>query len=348
MFVSTIIIIYLGRKRRTPNTILWATLPLFRGLEWLIEVLADYSAEILSIEPPFITDRLEIAFNFCVSIIILAACLEFNGLIHRPIGKIAAILVSVFPMILIFVLSSSLMEEIESSTMFEGLFLTSDPFRFLFGFLIPVFAIIILLFSHMYYKQQVKRDKIFKDEKLRAQVIVISAIIFITAIANGFDYQDNEILTMLFRGITMALFVVLPLFIILSTDYGLQIFLVIQPKSGIPLFAYDFKTEKEILYDDKTCLVGGFLSAIISFSSEISGNLGKFLTIHSNNLYFFLKYTSDKIDSLQSVIYSKELERKTLNVIQQIEDLLAEKTELSEFEQVKIASILKKEYAIYF
>ncbi len=346
MFVSTIIIIHLGRKHRTPNTILWAILPLFRGLEWLIEVFADYSAEILSIEPPFITDRLEIVFSFCVSIIILAACLEFNGLIYRPIGKIAAILVSVLPIVLIFVLSSSLVEEIESSTMFEGLLFTSDPFRFLTGFLIPVFVILILLFSHIYYEQQVKHDKIFKDESMRAKVIMISIIIFITAFAKGFDYEYNEILFVLLRGITMTLFVILPLFIILSTDFGLQIFLIIQ-NNGIPIFAYDFKTEKEVHFENKTSLVGGFLSAILSFSSKITDNLGKFLTIHSNNLYFFIKNTQTNIYSLQSVIFSKELENKTIKVIRQITERIAEKTELSEFEQLQIVSILKKEYAIY-
>ena len=347
MFVSTIIIIHIGRKRRAPNTMLWAILPLFRGLEWLIESFADYSAEILSIEPPFITDRLEIVFSFCVSIIILAACLEFNGLIQRPIGKISAILVGITPIILIFILSSSSLEEIESLTMFESLFLTSDPFRFLVGFLIPVFAILILFFSHIYYEYQVKHDKFFKDESMKAKVIVISIIIFITAFANGFDYESNEILFVILRGITMTLFIVLPLFVILSTDYGLQKFLVIQD-DGIPIFAYDFKTEKEILFEDKTSLIGGFLSAILTFSSEISDNLRKFLTIHSNNLYFFIKKTPTKIYTLQSVIFSKELENKTFDVIQQINDRIAEKTELSEFEQTQIISLLKKEYAIYF
>ena len=84
MFVSTIIIIHIGRKRRAPNTMLWAILPLFRGLEWLIESFADYSAEILSIEPPFIrivsprfvyrTGHINSGARICMEVLTKSSC----------------------------------------------------------------------------------------------------------------------------------------------------------------------------------------------------------------------------------------------------------------------------------
>jgi hypothetical protein len=350
MFVTTIIIAYLGRKNHSPNTALLATLPLFRGLEWLIEVFADYSADILEIEVPFLTDRLEISFGFGVAIVILAICLEFNGMIQRPLGKIAASLVSVIPIFLLFVLSSELVEQIEDTTMFEDLLftsVTSEPFRFLYGFLIPVVAIVILLLSYIWYEQHVKHGKIFKDEKMRAKVSIISILIFATAIFNGFDYSQNEVLLIIFRGITMALLVFLPLFIIFEFDYGLQSFLVIQ-HTGIPILAYNFKTKKDTFFEDQTQLAGGFVSALIAYSSEISEELSKFLTIRSQKLYYLIKNSkTKKIYALQSVSYSKDLETKTLNTIQQLDDLIAEKNELSDVERSQMISTLRNEFAIY-
>jgi hypothetical protein len=349
MFVTTVIIVYLGRKHQAPNATLLAALPLFRGFEWLIEAFADYYADILEIELSFLVDRLEISFGFLVAIVILAVCLEFNGLIQKPIGKIAAALVGIIPIFLVFALSAELVEQIEDTAILEDFLLTSvtsEPFRFLYGFLIPVIAIVVLVLSYFWYEQQVKQGKIFKFDKMQINVIIISILIFGTAVSNGFDYSQNEVLLLVFRGITMALLVLLPLVIIITTDYGLQNFLVIR-STGIPIFAYNFKMGKDVFYEDKTQLTGGFISALIAYSSEISEELSKFLTIQSNNLYYLIQNSETKLYALQSISFSKGLENKTFNTIQQLDELIAEKNELSDGERTEIISILKNEYAVF-
>ena len=95
MFGCSFIILFLGHKRGTPNIILWTLFPLVRGIHWLIEAMADYYEEILEIEL-FIFTRLELFTAFCSSFILLAVCLEHNGMIRRPIGKVITLIASKF------------------------------------------------------------------------------------------------------------------------------------------------------------------------------------------------------------------------------------------------------------
>ncbi|MFX1257087.1 MAG: hypothetical protein ACFFAN_04465 [Promethearchaeota archaeon] len=348
MFGSSIVILYLGRKHGTPNIILWTLFPLIRGIHWLIEYIADYYDEILDLELP-IFDRLELFTAFCSSFLLLAACLEFNGTIRRPFGKITAILAAFTPLYFVVVLKNNTIEEIEDTIFFKGFIVNSDPTRFLYGFIIPFISIIVIISTYFYYRYEVKRGEISHNPKLMRTTLIIAALILLFSVFEGFDYEEieeYEAIFILFRSITLSFFILLPLIIILSSDMGLQKFLMIE-HSGVPVFSYDFKNKSHFT-DDTSLLTSGFLSAITTFSERISSNETDFLSIRSHRLYYAILKNDKMIYALQSILYNKILESHFFNTTKKIDKLIAKLNKISATNAAQVKEILDENFSIFY
>lgn len=323
MFICSVIIFVFGYKRGTPNIILWTLFPFIRGLHWLVESIAEYYDEILDKEM-IIFDQLELITAFCSSFILLAACLEHNGMIRRPNGKIAIFFVALFPIYLLFTIDEDTLEKIEDVVFFKWEAMETDIFRFLYGFVLPLISILILLSLYIYYYYETKQEKINFNPKVKRSTIIIVILIFIFSIFEGFDYFEEKPLEIIFiglRGITLAFFVAIPLLVIFTQDLGLQKFLIIE-HSGLPIFRYDFMRSAQISdEDDVSFLASGFVSAIVSFSEQLAHKESGFLSIKSSYLYYIVRKTKSKLYALQSILSNKDLENQFLTAAEKIDDL---------------------------
>jgi len=311
------ILVY-GNKRGTPNIILWSLFPFIRGLHWLVESIAEYYDEILDKEM-IICDQLELITAFCSTFILLAACLEHNGMIRRPIGKIVILLVALYPIYLLFTIDEDTLEEIEDVVFFRWGAMETDIFRFLYGFVLPLISILILISLYIYYYYETKQEKINFNPKVKRSTIIIVILIFIFSIFEGFDYfeeTDLEIIFIGLRGITLAFFVAIPLLVIFTQDLGLQKFLIIE-HSGLPLYRYDFMRKAQISDEDDAW---GFVSAIVSFSEQLAHKESGFLSIKSSYLYYIVRKTKSKLYALQSILSNKDLENQFFTAVEKIDD----------------------------
>jgi hypothetical protein len=348
MFVSALGILYYGHKRGTYNVVLWAGFPFIRGLHWLSEYLSDLGDIMEMSEELFIFERLEIIFVFGSTLVLLAACMEFNGLVPNPLGKLAALLAS-FPLVYYFLLlPEEVIDGIEDTLFFRGFVITSDPNRFLYGFLLPVISAMTILGVYVYRYYQARKGIVTLDKKLKSTALVSASLIFIFSIFEGFDFESAQsVLNDLFiglRSLTLIVFIVVPVVVILSTDMGLQNFLIIE-NTGHPLLAYDFKN-KAMTTDGKTILMAGFLAAIVSFSRSVSEKDNHF-TIRSNNLYYGILKTDTMIYALQSVLYKKTLETHFIKASQKIDNLIASASIPSEVEKSGVISLLEESFSEY-
>ncbi|MHA2232900.1 MAG: hypothetical protein ACXAB4_10445, partial [Candidatus Hodarchaeales archaeon] len=305
--------IYLGHKRGLPNTSLWAAFPFIQGLQWLLQFLWP--------DGPFITERLELALAFFASFVLLAAALEFNGIIPRPRGKLTAFLSSIMPLFLLFVLPESLLVSIEDVVLFEGFLLVSDPLRFLYGLLIPLMAALAILGTFFLRNRQINVGLLKHDPILTRTTLNLVLLLIVFSLFMGFDYEGGAIGETVFtalRSVALSFIIIMPLVVILSSDLGIETFLMIQD-SGMPLFAYNFKSRTDVM-DDKTILTAGFVAAITSFSGELSQETN-FYTIRSNRLYYAIVRLQNKIYTMQSMLHSKNLESQFFDTCKQISEL---------------------------
>ncbi len=320
MVGATIGIFYFGNKRGTPNTVLWAAFPFLRGIHWLVEYIADIS------ETPgtaIYFDRLELALAVCSSCVLLAASLEFNGTIPRPWGKLTAGFCALTPLYFLLILSDEVIIGIEDTKLFEGFLFISDPFRLLYGFLLPIIAALGLLFTYLYQNYQREEENPL-DPKLKRITQVLVFLLLFFSLFEGLDYENQLSVEQLFvalRAVSLTLFIIVPVLVILSSDMGLKHFLIIQD-SGILLFAYDFETNSETK-DNSTVLTAGLLTALISFAKNVS-KVGNLLKIHSNNLFYIILKKEDKIYAIQSILYRRDLETQFTETTIKLTELLAD------------------------
>ena len=342
MFICSIMILVYGNKRGTPNIILWSLFPFVRGLHWLVESIAEYYDEILDKEM-IICDQLELITAFCSTFILLAACLEHNGMIRRPIGKLAILLVALYPIYLLFTIDEDTLEEIEDVVFFRWEAMETDIFRFLYGFVLPLISILILISLYIYYYYETKQEKINFNPKVKRSTIIIVILIFIFSIFEGFDYfeeTDLEIIFIGLRGITLAFFVAIPLLVIFTQDLGLQKFLIIE-HSGLPLFRYDFMRSAQISEeDDASFLASGFVSAIVSFSEQLANRESGFLSIKSSYLYYIVRKTKSKLYALQSILSNKDLENQFLTAAEKIDDFTSTGDKITDDVRIQFKNII--------
>ena len=342
MFICSVIIFVFGYKRGTPNIILWTLFPFIRGLHWLVESMAEYYDEILDKEM-MILDQLELITAFCSSFILLAACIEHNGMIRRPIGKIAILIVAIIPFYLLFTIDEDTLEKFEDDVFFRWRDMQTDIFRFLYGFVLPLISILILISIYIYYYYETKQEKINFNPKVKRSTIIIVILIFIFSIFEGFDFYEDDPFEIIFiglRGITLAFFVAIPLLVIFTQDLGLQKFLIIE-HSGLPLFRYDFMRKAQISEeDDVSFLASGFVSAIVSFSEQLANRESGFLSIKSSYLYYIVRKTKSKLYALQSILSNKDLENQFLNAAEKIDDFTSTGDKITDDVRIKFKGII--------
>jgi hypothetical protein len=349
MFLCSVIILIFGHKRGTPNIIIWSLFPFIRGLHWLVESMAEYYDEILDKEM-IILDQLELITAFCSSFILLAACIEHNGMIRKPIGKLAILLVALYPFYLLFTVDEDTLEKIEDVVLFRWGPMETDIFRFLYGFILPLVAIMILAGIFLYYYYHTKKGHINFNPKVRNSTIMISILIFLFSIFEGFDYYEETDLEIIFiglRGITLAFFVIIPLIVILSQDLGLQKFFLIE-HTGVPIFAYNFQEKSIIkLEDDISVLTSGFVSAIMSFSGELSERESGFLSVKLRYLNYIVLKTKSKLYALQTILTNRHLKNDFLSTIDKMEVLTSTIHQSSDIALNQVTEILKTNFSIY-
>ncbi|MFX0210147.1 MAG: hypothetical protein ACFFDT_29465, partial [Candidatus Hodarchaeota archaeon] len=247
MVGATIGILYYGNKRGTPNTVVWAAFPFLRGIHWLIEYIADITE---TPENAIFFDRLELALAVCSSCALLAAALEFNGTIPRPWGKLTAGFCAFTPLYFLLILPNEVIYEIEETTLFEGFLFISDPFRFLYGFLLGIVAALGLLLTFIYQNYQ-KEGNNTLDPKLKRITQALVFLLLFFAFFEGLDYEEDPFIEQIFialRAVSLMVFIIVPVLVILSSELGLKHFLIIED-SGVPLLAYNFETKSEVTDD---------------------------------------------------------------------------------------------------
>ena len=203
---------------------------------------------------------------------------------------------------MLFILNEDAILASEENYLFEDFLLISDPFRFLYGFLILIIATIGLILTHFIYLRETSKGKYPKDEKLQIKMAFMVILIVLTSIFNGFDYEESigeEVAFIIMRGITT---------------------------NGLPIYAFDLRTKSEIRGDNIIILTSGFLAALTSFSKELSSSKSQStLTISSGNLYYIIFHTDNHIYSLQAGYYNKHLEAKFSQLSQDFEEFIASK-----------------------
>ena len=349
MFVCSFIILYLGHKRETPNIILWTLFPFIRGLHWLVESIAEYYDEILDKEL-IILDQLELITVFCSSFILLAACLEHNGMIRKPIGKVAILLVSILPIYYLITIDPDTLEEIEDVVIFRWGEMQTDIFRFLYGFILPLIAIMILTGVFFYYYYHTKKGNINFNPKVKESTIVLCILIFLFSIFEGFDYYEDTDIEIIFiglRAITLSFLVIIPLRVIFSQDLGLQKFLIIK-HSGLPLFQYDLINRSVISdYDNVSFSSSGFVSAIIGFSEQLANKETGFLSIQSRYLYYIIVKTKARLYVLQSILSNKKLENQLFKIVEEIDNFASAIDIVSDEDLVQFKEILETNFSSF-
>ncbi len=319
MTLSGIVVFILGQKRGIRNSWLWASFPIFHGFHEFVDfLLENYTL-------PIFFERLELAFAFISSFALLAASIEFVGVISNPTGKVSA---GVGLLSMGYVIFAIPAEELEALN--EIVILSSDLFRFFFGFLLVMFAVLAIFGSYLYLVLSKKSDEITKS--ISQTSIISSILLIIFAIFEGFN--STSPIFIIFRAISLSLFVIIPAYIVLTSKLGLTRLLVMN-KDGMLLYGYNFLRMKCLLCNeegyesDKELLMSSFLAALSGFTSELS-EIDKTFNLESNNLYFVLTQRDDIIYVIQSRNYSKQLEVDFFSLTKKIHEEMKTVREYSE------------------
>jgi hypothetical protein len=349
MFVVSTGILYLGHKKGTPNTFLWALFVSTRGLHWLVEGISDYYEEILDIEM-LLFSQLELITAFVSSFILLAACIEYNGMIRRHLGKVITLLSSILPIYFILSINEDTLEEIEDIYILKGDIVSTELPRFLYGFILPLLSILALIIIYLYYYYHTKKGTIYNNPKVLKITIILGILIFIFSIFEGFDYYEDQELELVFvslRAISLIFIIIIPLIIVFTFNLGLQKFLIIK-HSGLLLYAYNFDTKRVISDDDESFLTSGFLTALLGFSKELSKKDDRFLAIQSHYLYYVITKTESKIYALQSISKNKNLEQKFFQAVKELDESISNMDEPSQLNTAQLKDVIDNNFSAFY
>ncbi len=286
MLITGFVIIYLGKKREVPNTILWSLFPIFHGLHELVDFFEGNQA-------PFILERFGIFFAISSSFFLLAATIEFNGAITQPIGKLIALIGIIIASYFIFILPENLIEYITHHEFDLGL-LQFTILRFFHGFFMTILSILSVLFSFLYLKWNSNRDFITIDPKISYLTVFSIILLSFYAFFEGFNFKNE--LFIIFRAVSMSMFIIIPLFFILemsSASYFSNL-------EKLRLERKIIKSEEKFREMLETCSMG--LLEIDIKSQDISYVNPKFLEI----IGYSLKELKRKDFIYESVIHPKD------------------------------------------
>ncbi len=337
MFVSGIGVMILGMKKKIPNTILWALFPIFHAFH----EFADYAIE--DLDAPFWVERIEIFVAMAGSLALIAAASEYNGFIQRPYGKLIGLLSAFILAYYIFSLPDEILEDVGNTVISIGI-MQSNPFRFLYGFILV--WITNLIFALNFYNQYlISKQKKLQFQKKNIQFSIL--IIVLLAIHSFFEgFKSEDAIFILFRAISLSLFIIIPILVIINTDFGLDSLLVID-QSGILLWGYNFKglTSIDSLKADQgfddALLKAGFLSAVSGFAGSVLKGEETF-SIRSNNEYFLLSKINKFLFALQTKTFTQDFKRTYSKLTQKLYNIFIDRPNLEE-EQIQQAEKTLKE-----
>lgn len=341
MTISGIIVFYLGYKRGVPNTILWAAFPILHGLHEFTEYFIDNFDLISYIE------RFEIIFSISGSFVLLAAALEYNGVLQKPIGKLAGLIGLISVGYFVFGLPEELLEGIEHTIITVGIF-ESNPIRFMQGIFLTILAILAILFTYLYLITQSRKGLITPDSKLTQTSTIAILLLGIYAFFEGFSWEAGIFVAL--RAISLGLFIVVPIFFIFVNKIGLQRLIIID-KGGIPLMVYNFPTDSFLSFDSsegvRAVLASGFITAISSFSGEVL-DAGSSLTLRTHNLFFIVSHYKSKIYALQTLSLNRNLEKKFDRLKEVVSSKITNSTNPSDTNTSEIKPIIKELFSFFY
>ncbi|MCY3413721.1 MAG: hypothetical protein INQ03_18905 [Candidatus Heimdallarchaeota archaeon] len=312
-----LIILILGTKRGVPNSILWALFPILHGFHEFAEYYLDEINDTLLIE------RVEIFFAISSSLVLLAASIEFLGVVPRPYGKLSSFIGLTVVSYFIFASSEELFNEMEHLSFHFGSF-EAPFFRFFFGFILILISLISIFISFIILKNQ-ERKGLSKVDSTTTKIVMGSLVLLaIFAFFEGFR-SDNAIFITL-RGISAILFLLVPALILFSNKLGLQV-LLITTINGTFVTGYDF-VSRTILEDDKAILMANFIAAIASFGKNES-QIGELSQIASSQGSFLVKSTDSFLVTVLTRNTTSVLENKIVDFSLILNELIVE--EGSEF-----------------
>lgn len=316
MTLSGILMLIVGYRRNAPNALLWSLFPIFHGFHEFIELIYDATG-ILFVE------RIELFFAFGSSFILLAAVIEYYGSFSSPYGKIVAAIGSIFVLYYIFFFPTELFGDVNETTFFTLGQIYATPSRFFYGFVLPVFSSVWLLASFIYTVIQNKRQGIEGiDKKTTILISIAVVLLLIFAFFEGFD-SENQVFVV-FRGISVALFIVIPALFLLSTKPGLYRLYIIE-KSGVLIYGFNFRKNICIFCDDsdsasdRDILISGFIAALLSFSREIL-KADDTVTVSTFQSKLILLQKENNIYTLETRTTNKKIERALVSFANSVDE----------------------------
>lgn len=341
MIVSDIIVYILGYKRGVPNTILWSIFPILHGFHEFTEFFID-NFNLISY-----TERFEIFFSISGSFILLAASLEYNGVLQRPIGKLSALVGLVTTSYFIFGLPDEIIEDLENTVLVVGI-LQTDLIRFLQGFFLTILAIIAILSTSLYLLRQSKRGITHPDHRLKQTTVVSILLLGLYSLFEGFTWEAGIFITL--RAISLGLFIIVPMFFILINKIGLQSLIIID-KGGIPLMVYNFTSDDFISFNttegQRILLASGFLAALTSFSGDIL-KAGSSMSIRTNKLFFIISKYKSKIYALQTININKNVQKSFDQLTKEASLKLEHIPDPNKADHAEIKPIITSLFSLYY
>lgn len=315
MMITGIAVIIFGSVKHTQNAWLWATFPIAHGIHELLEFF------ILTFQLPFFWERVELSMAVLSAAALLAAVIEYNNTISSPIGKLTGLGTFITATYFIFTLTENGIEH-DGTPMFMIGSIIAEPFRFFFGTFVILLAIVFLIISIVKTHYQEKRTKKRENIKYLWTSIIMVIVLLIFALVEGFDSTNSIFVS--FRGITLSFFILIPIFVVLTSETGLQN-LIILDESGVLLYQYDF-IKKTVSLSNDVILSAGFLAAITSYSKEVLHGDNSF-TLRSKQYYFSLIKSQGRIFTIQTRIYNRSLEKNFILLPKMIQKSLESLTQ---------------------
>lgn len=313
--MAGVAVVYLGRRAAVPNAVLWSLFPFFHAGHEFAEFAFEFVPQLVWIE------RLEIFFAVGSSFALLAAAIEYNGAVSSPAGKISMVVADLFLAYLVAVLPDEGLEALDQASLFF-LGMYTSPARFLQGFVLVFASAMVLLLTYWSLSRKSSKLHLSVDSRLKKTTAFgIVALLFYST----FEGVESSVPAfVIFRAVTLALVVVVPLVIVATTKLGLQHLMVVDA-GGLPIFAYDFADRKPIDLRGEEgshlLLVSGFLAAIQSFSSEVL-KTGRTIAVTAQNSYFVLHKREKRLYALQSLTYAGHLDEAVESFASQVDPTL--------------------------
>ncbi len=138
--VSGILVLCLGKNKGVFNTELWGSFPILQGLHEYTNYIISTGVEAT------VFKQFGLALALASRMALLAASIEFLGVIPKPFGKLISLVTYTVTINVIFA-STRTFETMENTTI-KWWFITTTYFSFLHGIVIGFIAIVSIITSY--------------------------------------------------------------------------------------------------------------------------------------------------------------------------------------------------------